>query len=114
MTDRLAERAGAVLAIAALVLLVGAPVGVMLSQAVVEMAVCAIAGVGLALLHLAVVLAVHMRALARVRSTHHIVSVGGGGGGGRGGSGAGGSGSVGPVAGGGAGGGAGNAGRPPQ
>lgn len=55
--------AGVLLLYPALLLLFGAPIGVLLGQSAVEMAVLAIAGVGLAVLHLTVVAALHARDL---------------------------------------------------
>lgn len=83
--------AGVLLLAPALLLLVGAPVGVLMGQSSVEMAVLAIAGVGLALLHLTVVVALHARALVG-RTSGVVITAGGGGGGAGGSAGSGGSG----------------------
>lgn len=63
--EDLAETAGAGLAVLVVGMLLAAPIGVLLGGNVFELAVVAISGVGLALLHLAIVVGVHGRAIAR-------------------------------------------------
>lgn len=90
--ERPAEVLGAGLAVLTVGMLLAAPIGVLLGGNVFELAVVAISGVGLALLHLAIVVATHGRAIARRLGPQIPITVGGGGGGG----------------------GAGNVGRPPS